>query len=415
MVRGSRFAAGAAPASRGCKPWLTLGSDQRERRLVRPLGSFSDGRNACAWQFAAHSRRRFRPLRWPPFFRRRRRRPRRQRSSLPLPRRRGARGGFVTPVYDSVPPQIPADIKGPNAILIFSKTNGYREEPAIQASNNALVSITKKRGWPSFVTENAAVMNAEQLARFKLVIWNNTSGDLLTEPQRAAFKTWMENGGSFVGTHGAGGDPHYDWPWYPETLIGAQFTSHSSQQPGTVKIEDTQQPDHQGPARGLAANGARRVVCVQGQPAEQARVPHSRGRRRVDLRSAALDDGRGSSDGVDALRREGPGVLFRDRALSGNLLGTESSRSCWKTPSRGLSASRARRGALRNNGEPHSLCRSPRARTGSRGAWRQYPVRARDPGVPQTAGRLPIEPSVTGSPFTRWRGATAHSTARPTS
>ena len=163
-----------------------------------------------------------------------------QQPSAPAPPR--ARGGFVTPVYDSVPPQIPAEIKGPNAILIFSKTNGYREEPAIQASNNALVSITKKRGWPSFVTENAAIMNAEQLARFKLVIWNNTSGDLLTEPQRAAFKTWMENGGSFVGTHGAGGDPHYDWPWYPETLIGAQFTSHSSQQPGTVKIEDTNSP-----------------------------------------------------------------------------------------------------------------------------------------------------------------------------
>jgi uncharacterized protein len=153
-----------------------------------------------------------------------------------------ARGGFVTPVYDSVPPQIPADVKGPNAILIFSKTNGYREEAAIQASNNALVGITKKRGWPSFVTENAAVMNAEQLRRFKLVIWNNTSGDVLIEPQRAAFKTWLESGGAFVGTHGAGGDPHYDWPWYPETLIGAQFTSHSSQQLGTVKIEDTKSP-----------------------------------------------------------------------------------------------------------------------------------------------------------------------------
>jgi uncharacterized protein len=159
---------------------------------------------------------------------------------------RGARGGFVTPVYDSVPPQIPAEIKGPNTILIFSKTNGYREEPAIQASNEALAAIAKKRGWPAFVTENAAVMNAEQLLRFKLAIWNNTSGDVLTEAQRAAFKTWLENGGAFVGTHGAGGDPHYDWPWYPETLIGAQFTSHSSQQLGTIRIEDTKSPITQG-------------------------------------------------------------------------------------------------------------------------------------------------------------------------
>ncbi|MFL6279423.1 MAG: ThuA domain-containing protein [Vicinamibacterales bacterium] len=160
--------------------------------------------------------------------------------------RGAARGGFVTPVYDSVPPDIPADIKGPNTILIFSKTNGYREEPAIQASNAALVAITKKRGWPAFVTENAAVMNAEQLGRFKLVIWNNTSGDVLTEAQRAAFKTWLENGGAFVGTHGAGGDPRYEWAWYPETLIGAQFTSHSTQQLGTIRIEDTKSPITQG-------------------------------------------------------------------------------------------------------------------------------------------------------------------------
>jgi type 1 glutamine amidotransferase len=153
-----------------------------------------------------------------------------------------ARGGFVTPVYDSVPPEIPATIKGPHAVLIFSKTNGYREEAGIQASNDALVSITKKRGWPSFVTENAAVMNARDLRRYKVVIWNNTSGDVLTEAQRAAFKTWLENGGAFVGTHGAGGDPSYAWSWYPETLIGAQFTSHSSQQLGTVRIEDTKSP-----------------------------------------------------------------------------------------------------------------------------------------------------------------------------
>jgi type 1 glutamine amidotransferase len=174
----------------------------------------------------------------------------------PAGRGRGpARGRFVTPVYDSVPPEIPAAVAGPHAVLIFSKTNGYREEPAIQASNDALVSIVKKRGWPYFLTENAAVMNARDLGRFKVAIWNNTSGDVLTEPQRAAFKTWLENGGAFVGTHGAGGDPSYAWSWYPETLIGAQFTSHSSQQPGTVRIEDTTSPI----TRGLPAVWARTV------------------------------------------------------------------------------------------------------------------------------------------------------------
>ena len=177
-----------------------------------------------------------------------------QQQPNPAGGRRGG-GGFVTPVYDSVPPEIPATVKGSHAILIFSKTNGYREEPAIQASNDALVAIAKKRGWPAFVTENAAVMNADQLRRFKVVIWNNTSGDVLTEAQRAAFKTWLENGGAVVGTHGAGGDPRYEWAWYPETFIGAQFTSHSSQQLGTVRIEDTKSPI----TKGLPAVWARTV------------------------------------------------------------------------------------------------------------------------------------------------------------
>lgn len=164
----------------------------------------------------------------------------------------GAAAGFVSsPIYDKVPPELPADLK-PGGILIFSKTNGFREEAGVQASDTALAAIAHERGWPYFVTENGAVMNKEQLAKFKVVVWNNNSGDTLTADQREAFKTWVENGGSYVGTHGAGGDPKYDppngrssladWPWYIETLLGAQFTSHSPQQPGDFHVEDTRSP-----------------------------------------------------------------------------------------------------------------------------------------------------------------------------
>lgn len=161
-------------------------------------------------------------------------------------------GGFVpNPAFDTVKPELPGDLKI-GGILIFSKTNGFREEAAIQASNTALAAICHERGWPYFVTENGAIMNKEQLAKFKLVVWNNNSGDTLTSDQREAFKTWVENGGSYVGTHGAGGDPKYDppngrssladWPWYIQTLLGAQFTSHSPQQNGDFHVEDPKSP-----------------------------------------------------------------------------------------------------------------------------------------------------------------------------
>src|SRR5438128_9566969 len=123
---------------------------------------------------------------------------------------RGGRGGgpgFVSaPTFDKEPPVLPPNLK-PGGVLIFSKTNGFRDDASIQASNAALAAIAHERGWPFFITENGAVMNKDQLSKFKVVVWNNTSGDTLTGDQRAAFKSWMENGGSFVGTHGSGGDP----------------------------------------------------------------------------------------------------------------------------------------------------------------------------------------------------------------
>src|SRR3954462_5878024 len=66
--------------------------------------------------------------------------------AAPAPGRRGMRGGvgFVTPKYDTVAPELPADLKSP-AFLIFSKTNGFRDEAGIKASNDALMAIAAKR------------------------------------------------------------------------------------------------------------------------------------------------------------------------------------------------------------------------------------------------------------------------------
>ena len=80
--------------------------------------------------------------------------------------------------YDKVAPKLP-ELKQP-AILIFSKTNGFRDGNQIATANAALEKIAKDKGWASFTTENAAVFNAEQLAKFKAVVWNSTSGDVLT-------------------------------------------------------------------------------------------------------------------------------------------------------------------------------------------------------------------------------------------
>jgi uncharacterized protein len=167
---------------------------------------------------------------------------------------RGGGVGFATPTWDTTPPELPADLKS-GGVLIFSKTNGFRDTPAIESSDSSLAAIAKLRGLPFFVTENGAVMNPDQLGKFKLVIWNNTSGDTLNDDQKAAFKAWLEKGGTYFGIHGAGGDPvardqspaglmrsAASWKWLISDVLGVQFIGHAHIQPADIDIEDTKSP-----------------------------------------------------------------------------------------------------------------------------------------------------------------------------
>ncbi len=150
----------------------------------------------------------------------------------------------VGQTYDTTPPRLPERLPG-TAVLIFSKTNGYRDHEQIPAANAALEKIAREQGWSSYTTENAAIFNPEQLRRFKVVVWSSVSGDVLTPEQRAAFRTWLEQGGGFVGLHGSGGDPQYAWKWYVDRLIGAQFIGHTMDpqfQRATLVIEDRSHP-----------------------------------------------------------------------------------------------------------------------------------------------------------------------------
>ncbi len=147
-------------------------------------------------------------------------------------------------VYETTPPDLPDQLAAP-AILVFSKTNGFRHGAAIESANGALETIAEARGWTMFFTENGAAFNSQYLDKFAATVWNNTSGDVLTPEQKDAFRTYVERGGGFVGIHGAGGDPRYEWRWYVDTLIGAQFTGHPllpQFQSATVRIEDANHP-----------------------------------------------------------------------------------------------------------------------------------------------------------------------------
>lgn len=128
-------------------------------------------------------------------------------------------------IYETDAPALP-EFSRP-AILVLSKANGFVHVDALPAGEAMLKKIAQDKGWDIYLTDNAATHNAQDLERFEVVVWNNVSGDVLTQEQRAAMKSWVEQGGGWVGLHASGGDPSYQWDWYVDTLIGAQFVGHT--------------------------------------------------------------------------------------------------------------------------------------------------------------------------------------------
>lgn len=148
---------------------------------------------------------------------------------------------FPSHHHETTPPAVPADLASP-AVLVFTKTNGFRHIDGIAGGLSYFEALSTQMGWGIFQTENSAVFNAEDLSRFSVVVFNNVTGDVLNETQEAAFRQWLENGGGWLGIHGAGDGSHADWPWYVDSLIGARFTAHTMRpqfQRATLHVDDT--------------------------------------------------------------------------------------------------------------------------------------------------------------------------------
>jgi type 1 glutamine amidotransferase len=114
---------------------------------------------------------------------------------------------------------------GTHAILLFSKSTGFRHAGSIAAGKLAIKSIAEKNGWSLYETEAGGVFNPEQLAKFDVIVFNNSTGRVLNEDQQKALQERVEGGARWVGIHGSG-DFSHPWPWYVNSLIGAEFSHH---------------------------------------------------------------------------------------------------------------------------------------------------------------------------------------------
>lgn len=115
--------------------------------------------------------------------------------------------------------------EGKKAILLFSKTTGFRHSESIAAGKEAFARLAAENDWHLHDTEAGGVFNPGQLPRFQAVIFNNSTGRVLNDEQQKALEHYVENGGTLIGIHGAGDDSHR-WPWYEQNLLGAKFSHH---------------------------------------------------------------------------------------------------------------------------------------------------------------------------------------------
>lgn len=139
--------------------------------------------------------------------------------------------GFIYKVKNGFPVSYETEIpiiqfpEGKRNVLLFSKATGFRHGASIDAGKDVFASLAKKNDWFLYTTDEGGAFNAEQLAKFDAVIFNNSTGRVLNDEQQRSLETYVEQGGNLVGIHGAGDDSHH-WDWYINNLLGSEFSHH---------------------------------------------------------------------------------------------------------------------------------------------------------------------------------------------
>jgi len=131
-------------------------------------------------------------------------------------------------------------------ILVFSKTAGFRHS-SIGVGRAAIRKLGQENAFAVDTTEDAGAFTSKNLARYRAVVFLNTTGDVLDAAQQDDFERYIQAGGGYVGIHSAT-DTEYDWPWYGR-LAGAWFNGHPGNpnvRKATYRVLDKNHPSTQG-------------------------------------------------------------------------------------------------------------------------------------------------------------------------
>ncbi len=106
-------------------------------------------------------------------------------------------------------------------VLVISKTEGYRHS-SIEKGVEVVSNISTELNFEVISTEDTSLLLSED---YDIVVFLNTTGDILDKNEQETMRTFVNSGGGFVGIHSAA-DTEHEWSWYGEELLGAWFVSH---------------------------------------------------------------------------------------------------------------------------------------------------------------------------------------------
>ena len=123
-------------------------------------------------------------------------------------------------------------------VLLFTKSVSYPyRHDSISDGVQMFKELSKKHRFVlTWTADDEIFEDTERLAKMDVVVFFNTSGDILNKKQKKAFQQYIRNGGNFVGIHGAT-FTMMEWDWYID-LLGGVWNHHPGRHTAAVNVQN---------------------------------------------------------------------------------------------------------------------------------------------------------------------------------
>jgi hypothetical protein len=171
-------------------------------------------------------------------------------------------------------------------MLVFWRCEGFFHGEGIAGANHALATMGPKTGaYTADFSDDYSVFDAAQLAKYDVIVLNNTTQLKIPVAGRQALLEFVRSGRGLVGIHAAT-DSFYDWP-EGAAMLGGLFDGHPWGASGTwaFKLDE--------PAHPLNRAWGGKPFKMQDE-IYQFKAPYTRADRRVLLSLDLSDPATGS-------------------------------------------------------------------------------------------------------------------------